>query len=427
MQQQRTCPITGKTFIVRDEDMVFYEKISPVFAGHKYLIPPPTLSPGERTRRRLSYRNENKLFKRKSSLSGRTIISFFRPDSPYQIYTQDEWWSDKWDPMYYGRDFDFGRSFFEQFHKMQLMVPRPPLVNNQAENSDYCNFADRNKNCYLITSSNDNSDCYYGFLLVKNRDCVDSSFCTDSELLFQCIDCLHCYNLNYCQNCENCIESEFLLNCRGVRNCFMCANLFNKEQYCFFNKAYSKDEFQRRVAETKSNNENFARALAEFENLKCKFPVKDLQIVSSENAIGDYIFNSKNIFCGFVIYNSDNCAYLHEGVKGSNCHDICFFDGVQWCYESTSLIGYGYKFTNFCRNSADLFYCDNCHGCKNCFGCIGLRNREFCIFNKQYKKEQYEELAGRIVLHMSRFGDWGEFFPMKYSLFPYDDTLAREF
>lgn len=27
-------------------------------------------------------------------------------------------------------------------------------------------------------------------------------------------------------------------------------------------------------------------------------------------------------------------------------------------------------------------------GCSHCFGCIGIQNQQFCIFNKQYEKEE---------------------------------------
>lgn len=419
--------MSGETFIVRDCDLEFYEKISPEFNGKKYLIPPPALCPRERERRRLTYRNERKLYKRFSSLSGKPIISFFSPNSPYTVYAADEWWGDKWDAMNFGRDFNFERGFFEQFYELQLAVPRPPLVNNKAENSDYCNFADINKNCYLLTSSNRNRDSYYGFILIDSRDCVDCTFCTNSELLYECVDCQKCYNLNYCQNCENCIESMFLLNCAGAQNCFMCVSLHSKERYHILNKPFSKEDYEKEIRAMRADREHFLAAWRQFCELSRKFPVKALNTVSCENAIGDYIFNSRDIYSCFTVYDSENLAYSHEGVNAENCQDICFFDSSQWCYESTSLMGYGYRFTNFCRDSADLFYCDNCHGCKNCFGCIGLRKKEYCIFNKQYDKESYERLAAAIIQHMTRLDQWGEFFPVKYSLFGYGETLAQDF
>jgi hypothetical protein len=57
----------------------FYDKISPIFGGKKYSIPSPTLCPEEREKRRLMFRNERKLYKRKCDLSGKEIISVYNP------------------------------------------------------------------------------------------------------------------------------------------------------------------------------------------------------------------------------------------------------------------------------------------------------------------------------------------------------------
>jgi hypothetical protein len=43
----------------------FYEKVSPIFKGRKYSIPTPQLCPECREQRRISFRNERKLYKRK--------------------------------------------------------------------------------------------------------------------------------------------------------------------------------------------------------------------------------------------------------------------------------------------------------------------------------------------------------------------------
>lgn len=419
------CHISGEEFIVTDTDLEFYDKISPVFAGRKFLIPPPTLCPRERERRRLTYRNENALYKRKSSLSGIPIISFFNEKSPYVVFSREEWWSDKWDPLDYGKNFDFGRGFFEQFYDLQLRVPRPPLVNNKAENSEYCNFADGNKNSYLLTTSNRNLDSFYGFFMLDCRDSVDCIFCFNCELAYECVDCKDCYNVSFSQNCQGCVDSQFLFNCRGVSDCIMCVNLKNKERYHVLNYPMSREDFEKIRAAIKANPEYKTQLLTQFEALKYSFPVKELNVQSCENCTGDDLANSKNIFAGFSVFNSDNCAYVSDGLKASNCQDICFFEGVQWCYESQSLIGYGYRFTNYCRDSTDLFYCDNCYSCKNCFGCIGLRGKQYCVMNKQYSKEEYEELVPRIIEHMQKANQWGEFFPAKYSLFGYNETLAN--
>jgi hypothetical protein len=48
----------------------------------------------------------------------------YSPDKNYKIYDKDFWWSDKWDALDYGIDFDFSKSFFKQFRELQLKVPR---------------------------------------------------------------------------------------------------------------------------------------------------------------------------------------------------------------------------------------------------------------------------------------------------------------
>ena len=37
----------------------------------------------------------------------------------------------------------------------------------------------------------------------------------------------------------------------------------------------------------------------------------------------------------------------------------------------------------------------------NLFGCVGLRNKQYCILNKQYTKEEYEKLVPKIIEHMN--------------------------
>lgn len=87
---------------------------------------------------------------------------------------------------------------------------------------------------------------------------------------------------------------------------------------------------------------------------------------------------------------------------------------------------YHILFTRDCWPSSELIYCDHCFGCKNCFGCIGLRKKEFCIFNKQYDKKTYFQQVARILDFMQETGEWGEFFPIKTSPFAYNETVAHE-
>jgi hypothetical protein len=56
-----------------------------------------------------------------------------------------------------------------------------------------------------------------------------------------------------------------------------------------------------------------------------------------------------------------------------------------------------------------------------------LKNKKYCILNKQYSKDEYEKLKEKIIEQMKERGEWGESFPIEYSPFPYNDTLAQDY
>jgi len=126
--ETKICPISNKEFTITQWDLDFYDKISPTFAGQKFQIPTPTLHPEERQRRRLSFRNEPNLYRRKCDASGKDIISIYSPDKPYKVYDQKIRRSDARDPLDYGQDFDFSKNFTENFRELLKEVPIQSLM-----------------------------------------------------------------------------------------------------------------------------------------------------------------------------------------------------------------------------------------------------------------------------------------------------------
>ena len=98
---QQTCEKCSAMFEVTEGDLEYYDEISPIFNGKKYLIPPPVQCPECRFQRRLIFRNERKLYKRKCDLCNKNIVSIYSLDKNYKIFCQDCWWSDKWDSLNY--------------------------------------------------------------------------------------------------------------------------------------------------------------------------------------------------------------------------------------------------------------------------------------------------------------------------------------
>jgi hypothetical protein len=137
--ETKTCTHCTASFDITQSDIEFYNKISPKFGDRTAQIPTPTLCPECRQRRRLSFRNERKLYRRQCDASHKSIISIYGPDKPYTVYDQNIWWSDSRDTLDYEMEFDNTRTFTEQFRELMKRVPCLPLINMNSENSEYCN------------------------------------------------------------------------------------------------------------------------------------------------------------------------------------------------------------------------------------------------------------------------------------------------
>lgn len=98
------------------------------------------------------------------------------------------------------------------------------------------------------------------------------------------------------------------------------------------------------------------------------------------------------------------------------------------CYEGlTPDHDFQVLFSIYSLKSQELSYVENCHSSKNLFGCSGIKHGEYCILNKRYPKEEYLKLRERIIEHMKKVGEYGEFFPSALSHFGYNETVAQEY
>ncbi|MFH0820795.1 MAG: hypothetical protein V1908_03405 [Candidatus Peregrinibacteria bacterium] len=418
-----SCKQCSTGFEIVDWDRQFYQRMQ---------VPEPTLCPKCRSQRRMAWGNQTNLYKRKCGGTGADIVSAYHPSSPLTVYRQSYWFSDKWDPMQYGRDFDFSRPFFEQWAEFAKNVPRPALHSDFEfdENAEYTNYAGKNKNCYMLFDSDYNWDCYYSMGTNKSRNCMDNYRIKESELCYECVDCVKCYNLHYSQDCTNCSDSAFLKNCIGCKKCFMCSNLKNKEYY-IFNKQYDQATFEK-LMQSLSSNTSLAKYFKDWSAFKLQFPQRYMRGIQNENVTGDYLVYSKDALECFDSMQLWDCKYFTRAFGSSqNCMDCdeCG-DGISEFF-NTTFCGYNeqrFRCSMFCFSEcSQLDYCFYTHYSQNCFGCLGLRHKKYCIFNKQYSVAEYNALLPKIIEHMKKAGEWGEFFHAIYSDFAYNETIAHEY
>lgn len=429
-----SCRSCNQAYEITEADLAFYDKISPIFAGKKETIPPPTLCPDCRMRRRAAWRNERKLYNRKCDATGKEIISVFSPDKPYVVYHSDEWYGDAWDAKSYGRDFDFSRPFFDQFDELLRVVPQLALSKVKCENSEYTNQIGWSRACYLIFEADYDDHCYYGNNIYDSRYCTDNLKLVNCELCYQCVACNGCYNLKFSQDCDTCSDSWFLESCNGCTNCFGCVNLQNQE-YCFLNEKLTKEKyFERLKSVDLGSASGLAKMQAQFKEFVKKFPHRSYHGTHNEGVVGDYVNRCKDCIDCFDLDESRDCRYVVNCRHMKDCHDVTVFGsqkGCQLCYECHE-IGDACERLLFCDQVFEGCYSQLysklcCLGSHDLFGCVGMKKSSYCILNKQYSKQEYEALVPRIIDHMRSTGEWGEFFPARLSPMGYNETIAQDY
>lgn len=425
----KVCNHCQNKFEITLKDFEFYEKVSPVFAWIIYQIPTPKLCPDCRQQRRMSFRNERKLYKRKCNATGENIISIYSPDKPYKVYNQNFRWSDKWDAMDYWIDFDFTKSFSKQFKNLIESVPHISLSIVNSENSDYNNDLLYSKNAYLCIDAANLDNSSYITWCKKISNSLDIWWCEQIENSYEIISSDNIYNSFYCYRVYYMKNSMFCKECYNCEDCIMCYWLKNKK-YCIENTEYSKKEYE----EKKKNylnwsHKNISELKKYFIEFCKKFPQRNVYAYNSTNYTWSNIYNSSECYDCFDVAWLNKWKYSFDsGWNTSNVMDWSFVYEWDWLILDSINILNSMKvaFSVNITNSNYVYYSYYLFWCSNCFWCVWLKSKSYCIFNKQYTKEQYEELVPKIIEQMQKAWDWWVLFNPIISLFGYNETMAND-
>jgi len=183
-------------------------------------------------------------------------------------------------------------------------------------------------------------------------------------------------------------------------------------------REFDRGSFRQTENMKKTVSEQFARMI-----------VRDVHQNKCENCTGDYIEQSKNCLNCFDTTKGQDSWYLTDALEPINCMDSCFiYYKPELCLETLSTLKlYDVLYSMYIYWCSHVMYSEYCYNSQNLFGCVGLKKNEYCILNKQYAPEEYEKLKSRIIEHMGETGEFGEFFPVKFSAFGYNETVAQEY
>ena len=416
----KNCKNCQKNFTIEAEDFNFYEKIK---------VPPPTWCPRCRQQRRYAWRNERTLYRRDCDLCGKSTVTVYSSNKPYKVYCNECWWGDGWDPASYGRDFDFTKTFFEQFSQLQHEVPRMALLNKRSVNSEYTNHSGDNKNTFLSFVAFDDENVMYSNWVQKSRDCMDCAYIREKgERLYEVIDTRTSYQCQYSLFLKDCSNCFYCYDCKGCNECFMSSNQRGKS-YIFKNKQCTREEYLKNMKDYEFSSFATREGLIqEFKGLL-------------NNAIHRYVFSERNVnSCGSLLYD---CKNISKSFEADNCEDCKYVYGATYVKDSMDIYHIGLnttelcyelqgctrtsncQFCHLCYDNMNVMYSDTCQNGQNLFGCVSVKKGEYMIFNKKYFKKDYEALKEKIIEHMKKTGEYGEFFPPEIAPVYYNETQGN--
>lgn len=429
--ETKTCQNCRHSFVIEPEDFDFYKKAK---------VPPPTFCPDCRLQRRMTWRNERSLYKDQCDFCGNAIVSMYSPDKPFTVYCKECWFSDKWDPMNFGVEYDWGKPFFVQYRNLMERVPRMGLFWQRTNiNVDYANFIVDSKNIYLTYSAVNSENIYYSRSIDKSKDCFDCLNSNSVEMCYENVDTTRNFRTQFAVRSHDCLNSAFLFDCTNCQDCFMSSNLRNK-QYVIRNKQYSKNEYKEIMDRVNLGKYSEIQALREeFDALMAASLHKFANLLKTTNCTGDNIEDAKNVKRSFDVYGAEDSKFCVRVVRGAKDNYDVIGGGAELLYDGIASglgITYGARFYTYNDAMRDAYYTDWCLNSSNLFGCIGLRKKDYCVLNKQYSKEEYQTLIPKVVEQMDRtpYVDkkgrvykFGEFFPAELSFWGYNETIAQEY
>ncbi len=288
------------------------------------------------------------------------------------------------------------------------------------ENTEYTYITMWSKNIYLSLVSVESENIVYSYSCFSSKEVYGSILIENSSLIYQsrCIN--NSFKIFFCSNIQDSNNIRFSSNLTWCSFCFNCFGLKNKS-YCIDNRFVGKDIYEKKLNSLKSNiidkyKENLMREWMNIgENITWSFNKNCFDV---ENGLMNFNLScSRNVVFANATTSMQNV--LDSASLGwPNTHDIYACMGVwYWC----SYVYCSVECSPYCQS---IFYSYLLDSCSFCLWCIWLKNKSYCIFNKQYTKDERYDEVDKIFTHMEKDWQLWEFFHWSMNPFYFNDTAA---
>ena len=189
---------------------------------------------------------------------------------------------------------------------------------------------------------------------------------------------MNIWNL-YKRSCARCGENTLSTYSSNKPNIVYC-------NPCWWGDSWNGSEY----AMNYDPSRNFFEQLHEL-FLKTPFQALDNEQASNKNS--EYVNGTayqRNCYMNFWADYCENVFYSSYENHLKDSVDCLRMKDSELCYESIGCNKcYRTFFSEECNSCTDVWFSRACSGLVNCFGCINIRNKNYCIWNQQYTREEY--------------------------------------
>lgn len=322
------------------------------------------------------------------------------------------------------RDFDSNKSFFENYSDLLKSISYPARITDlNVENWEFADSVLMSKNVYLsyiiIEWCENILYTFYSQDYCKNV--LNSVMVWDHcDIVFSSVAILQSFKVFYSKFITNWNNIWFSTNLIWCSECIFCDNLENKK-YHINNKEYSKEEYLEKKKEILKDKSRFEEYFSKLNKKSENF--------GSVNVNWQFCINSNDVENGHFTYrltNWRNVLFVWDKWWRRNVLDtICSDQAWEWdIYACCNLWTAQNAYFSDSVIWTNIYYSNFCFDCSNLFGCFGLQNKQYCILNKQYEKDEWYKKVDEILSSMEKDWTFWKFLSPEYNPFYLNDTLA---
>jgi len=315
-------------------------------------------------------------------------------------------------------------SFFEQLWEvLRHATIAGSKVIGESINSTYNDIILWAKNAYLnfVVLESENvmysyavnacTNVYSCLQVLKSESIYQSRAVTESQKIFYSSSIQTSNNIWFCANMVWCSECLF---CDGLEN----------QSYCINNEQLDKQTYETMKKQLLDKRELFD----DWFGLVLAKPWANVWD-DIHGTFNRQCSDIENWFMNFQVTKGRNVVFGSGTALSENIVD-CFSFG--WtsatdCYATMGVwwnASHIYGSVETSPNVYNCFYCYLVDSCSYCVWCVWLRNKEYCIFNKQYDKDEWFEKVDELFHAMEKDWTFGQSIPGKLNPFYFNDTAG---